>query len=133
MIQLFLIYSDIAILALRAVLGFIFIGESIPKIKTPGLFTTHMKEAGVRFPIFTFLGIAGIELFGGACLLLGVFTQLMAILLMVSSMMMCLVSYKMGVGQNKKMCILSLASLAVLATVGGGVWSIDEWFGILIY
>lgn len=113
---------------------------SILRIVTGFLYIAHggMKLLGFPAPfpmqvhLYSLIGLAGVlELFGGALLLVGLFTRPVAFIL--SGEMA--VAYFMAHGPKSFWPILNGGELAVLycfvflyfAFAGGGAWSIDRW------
>ena len=112
---------------------------SVLRIVAALLFMEHGTQKLLGFPpsgrpgpeLFSLLGLAGIlELFGGAMLLVGLFTRPVALIL--SGEMA--VAYWMAHAPRGFFPILNAGELAALycfvflflAAAGGGVWSIDQ-------
>jgi putative oxidoreductase len=120
--------KPLAQLLMRFALGVIFIYHGYPKL----LHTRESTQAFVHmgFPMY-FAYIAGIlEVFGGAMLIVGLFTRLAALLLACE---MGIALWKVHMIASKPMAVdnyqfpLSLAAGAlVLATIGAGLISIDQ-------
>lgn len=120
--------KPLALLVMRLALGFIFVWHGYPKL-------VHTREAmpffiHAGFPSY-FAYIAGIlEVFGGAMLIVGLFTRVAALLLACE---MGIALWKVHMLFSKPMAVdnyqfpLALAAGAfVLATVGAGLISIDQ-------
>ena len=123
------IYNDWAprlLSVLRIVVGFLLIPHGMQKL----LGFPASPEAH-QVPLMSLLGLAGVlELFGGALLLIGLFTRPVAFVL--SGMMA--VAYFMAHAPKGFLPILNHGELAVvccflflyLAAAGGGDWSLDR-------
>jgi len=120
--------KPLALLIMRFTLGVIFISHGYPKLIRTREAMPFFIHSG--FPSY-FVYIAGIlEVFGGAMLIVGLFTRIAAFLL----------SCEMGIGLWKVHMLLSnpmavdnyqfplalAAGAFVLATVGAGIISIDQ-------
>jgi putative oxidoreductase len=120
--------QPVALLALRAVLGIIFVYHGYPKLarlhgNMQGFFVEHGMPG-------YFLYVAGIlETFGGALLLLGLFARVAGLLLTIE---MCVAIWKvnsvhgyMAVHEYEFPLVLAGTCFA-LATVGAGMISLDH-------
>ncbi|GAC1633548.1 MAG: DoxX family protein [Candidatus Acidiferrum sp.] len=120
--------QPLGLLVLRAALGIVFFSHGYPKLVRPNL---DMQQFFVQHGLpAQFVYVAGVlEAFGGALLVLGLFTRPAALLLAVE---MGVAIWKvhssggiMAVHLYEFPLALAAASLA-LATVGPGVISVDE-------
>lgn len=118
----------VSILLLRMALAIVFISHGYPKLAHPGRgMQGFLIEHGL--PGY-FLYVSGIlEVFGGALLLLGLFTRMAALLL---AMEMCVAIWKvhsgrgyLAVGDYEFPMALATACF-VLATIGAGMISLDQ-------
>jgi len=75
-------FSWVGPLALRLSLGAVFLGTGWGKLHNLQQFTSFFTELGIPFPAEQAAMVAGIELVGGALVLLGLFTRLAALPLM---------------------------------------------------
>ncbi len=126
MISVFLVYKDVALLLLRLVVAGIFLAHGWPKLKN--LKTTAANFNMMEFKPGWFWGtyIALLETVGSLMLVLGVGTQIAALLF--AGQMAVVVIWKKMKGQNlaggyELDLILAAASLA-LATSGGGMFTL---------
>jgi putative oxidoreductase len=121
--------KPLALLLLRLALGVVFISHGYPKL------FTHTREIMQVFEHMGFPGyfvyIAGaVEFFGGAVLILGLFTRLAALLLS-GEMAIALwrVHFPQGpitLVKNYEFPLVLAAAAFTLATVGAGLISIDH-------
>jgi len=120
--------KPLALLVMRLALGFIFVWHGYPKL-------THTRES---IQVFVHLGFPGyfayvagiLEVFGGALLIVGLFTRIAALLLACE---MGIALWKVHMLFSRPMAVLSYelplalaAGAFVLATVGAGLISIDQ-------
>ncbi len=134
MIQLFYVFSDWGILALRLVLGAIFIAHGWPKIKNLKGTAEAFRGMGFRPGRFWATLIALLEFVGGIALLLGFLTQIFALLFALEFVVIILkVKRKKGLVEGYEFDLLILAALLALVTLGGGSISADSFFGFLLY
>jgi len=135
MIQLFLVFSDWALVLLRLVLGLIFIAHGWPKIKD--LKTTAQNFAAMGFRPGRFWGslVASVEFFGGILFILGLFTQVAALILAIEFIVIMI--WKLKIKQKLvggyELDLILLAALLTLASMGSTLYSIDSYFGIYLF
>lgn len=131
--NMFGVHLSIAALLLRLVIGGVFIIHGYPKFiaaqrKQGG---EWMKGMGLPSGFILFGGI--VEFFGGIALVLGILTQVIAMLFafwMLSTTWLSKVKMKKKfVGGYEVDVILLVASLA-LAAIGAGAFSVDHLLGI---
>lgn len=136
MVQPLLIFSDWGILVLRIVLGLILIRHSLPKLKNLKGTGEWLESAGFRPGIFWAIVAGFVEFFGGLALVLGSFTQIAAIFV-AGEFLVLLLKFR-----GKKMFVkdsgtelewMTLTSALILMTLGGGNYSLDGFWGILLY
>lgn len=134
MLESFLLaYRDFAPLALRLALGIILARHGWPKLfgPNPGLkgFASWLGSVGFPLPIFWALIVAVLEVFGGAALALGLFTQWIALLVVIEfAVIMLMVKIKQPFSEKEFDLIIFAAALA-LVILGGGSISLDSlWF-----
>ena len=86
--------------------------------------------AGLGWPVFFAYLVAGIEFFGGLCVLLGLFTRYAAALIgVVMLFAVALVKWKMGLLGGYELDAGFFALAFSLATSGAGKWSLEKaWF-----
>jgi|SRR3989344_2013743 len=135
MIQLFLVFSDWALVLLRLVLGAIFIAHGWPKIKD--LKTTAQNFGAMGFRPGRFWGtvVAGVEFFGGILFILGLFTQVAALILAIQFIVIMI--WKLKIKQKLvggyELDLILLVALLVLATTGSSLYALDSYFGVYIF
>jgi putative oxidoreductase len=120
--------KPLALLLLRIVLGLIFISHGFPKLAHAQQWTQNFAHMG--FPGY-FAYIAGVlEVFGGAILILGIFTRIAGLLLAIEMAIAVvkvhgLLANPSHVHSYEFPLTLCVAAF-VLATVGAGLISIDR-------
>ena len=119
-------FKDHTLTALRIMAGFMFMLHGAQK-----LFGFLLREGGSIAPLLSLRGFAGVlEFFGGAAILLGLFTQPVAFVL--SGQMA--VAYFMAhfprsfwpIENRGEHAVLYCFVFLFLATSGGGKWSLDH-------
>lgn len=134
MIQPFLVFSDWGILILRVVLGLILLVHGWPKIKNLKATGEGFQAMGFKPAIFLGVVVAVIEFFGGLALILGLLTQIIALLVAVQFLVAILkVKAKRGLVNGYEFDLLILAAALALAALGGGVFSADSFLGLILY
>ena len=135
MISLFAGYSWWALLGLRVFVGIIFFAHGTPKIK-------NLKQTAQNFEMMGFKPgnlwgpfIAILEFFGGILLILGWFTQLLALLFAVE--MLVATFWKIKSGQKFidgfELDFLLVLSCLILLTSGAGYYAFDNYWPIKLY
>ena len=128
--QLLFVFNDWAILLIRIVLGAILIVHGFPKIK-------NLKETIANFPKMGFKPgwlwgplVAFVEFFGGIALVLGFYTQAVAIL--IAGQFAIIIIWKIIRKQKfiggLEFDLLILAAALLLLTQGAGMFSLDRFF-----
>lgn len=133
MIQPFFIFSDWAFLILRVVLGAVMIYHGLPKLKNLKATGDGFSGMGFRPGGFWALVVGILEFVGGIMLVVGLLTQFVSIILAAQFLVILLKLKKFKNMKEYEYDMVLFASLLVLATVGGGVWNIDRFFGIFLY
>ena len=126
MIPLLAIFSEWALLILRVVFGLIFVAHGWPKLR-------NLKGASENFNMMGFKPgalwgtiVAIVETFGGLAIILGIATEIAAILLAFDMVVATIWKISRGqklVGGFEFEILLITVGLA-LATLGGGVYSL---------
>ena len=124
---LFLIYSDFGILALRLVVGAILVVHGWPKLKDIRGTAEWMGPAGFKPGLFWAAIVSIVETFGGALLLLGIFTHYIALVVVGEFVVIVLwrikTRYPFKNGKTE-FDLLMLAAALALAALGGGAWQL---------
>lgn len=134
MIQPLFVFSDLAIVILRLILGVILLVHGVQKIRGWGGTLKGFKKMGFK-PGALWLGIATvIEVGGGLLLILGLFTQIIALLVALQFIIVILkLKWRQGLAGGYEFDLLILGAALLLATVGGGAYDLDSFLGILVY
>lgn len=126
------VHLSTASLFLRLAVGTLFVVHGYPKLSAQRKSTGEwLKSIGFSSAFAGFAGV--VEFFGGLALLLGILTQIVAVL---SALWMLSTTWLAAAKMKKKYfggyeldMTLMLAALA-LAMIGGGIYSLDFLFGI---
>lgn len=135
MIPALLSGADYGLLALRVVLGLILIAHGVPKLRNLSATADGFRSMGF-FPGRFWAFVAGfIETFGGAFLIVGLFTQPVAMLVAAQFLVIIMkLKLRQGLVKGYEFDLIIFASALALATTGAGkAMSLDETFRILIY
>ena len=134
MVPFFSVYSDFALLVGRVILGVILVAHGWPKAKGFKGTAGWMDSIGLK-PGVVFAGVAVLlELVGGLMLIFGLFTQVVAALVVLQFFIIIVkLNFKKGLvgGYELDLAILGLA--AVLWAVGGGEKSLEALFQLRIF
>jgi putative oxidoreductase len=118
-----------ALALLRVVVGAIFIAHGTQKLFTVGLagVAGMFGQMGIPLPGITGPAIAFLEFFGGIALVLGLFTQPIALLLAVDMLgAIALVQIGKGLVGGYELELLLMTSALALALAGAGEYSLDR-------
>ncbi len=134
MVQPLLVFSDIGLLILRLALAAILIIHGLPKIKNRQGISQFVGSLGFKPAIFWGTLVAIVEFFGGLFLALGLFSQIVAFLVALQFLIIILkVNFKKGFVGGYEFDLLIFASSLVLLFSGGGAYSLDRFFGLILY
>lgn len=113
------------IVLIRILTGYFIFRYSLELFNIGGLLD-FLKESGFPFPVFSGYAAKIIELVGGICLILGLFTRWVTPFLMLT---MAGVIYTMNRGNifQGELPFLFLLLFAVFFICGPGKWSLDHW------
>jgi putative oxidoreductase len=124
---IFPLYSDWALLALRLILGGVFVAHGFPKLKNWKGTTQWFQSIGFK-PGWLWGTVAGLlEFFGGIALVIGLRTRFAALFLALQFAV--IIIWKLArktpmSGQNGwELDLVILGALLALLTVGGGMYS----------
>ncbi len=128
--QLLFVFNDWAVLAVRLVLGAILIIHGFPKIK-------NLKGTAANFPQMGFKPgwlwgplVAVVEFFGGIALVLGFYTQIIALLIAgeFTTIVIWKIIRKQKFVGGFEFDLLIWATALLLLTQGAGMFSLDRFF-----
>lgn len=134
MLAYFLLFQDLAPTVIRIALGAAFVTHGYPKLfkMFPG-FAGWLDSIGIKPGKFWALVVGVVEFFGGIALILGIFTQLAALLIAVN-MVVAMVKVKWGAAkyvETERMgWELDLAYFAMavsLLLTGPGAYALDAY------
>lgn len=130
MIFLFSSYGDWAVAALRIVLGLILSAHGWPKLKDMKTTGTNFAAMGFRPGAFWGPLVAIVEFFGGLALVLGLWTQIPALLVVgeFAVIMVWKLARKQPLASGYEFDLLILAAALVLLAYGAGQLSLDQYF-----
>ena len=117
---------------LRVVVGFIFLNYGVSKLANPDGFATYVGSLG--FPAPTIFGyfVLGLEVLGGAALILGLLVRPIALLFLIEmTLTSWLVKLPRGIaptdgGAGLELDLVLWAAAAVLVILGPGRLSVDR-------
>jgi putative oxidoreductase len=133
MMNLLGVHVSVAALLLRLVIGSVFIIHGYPKFSV-----AQRKQGGewlknMGLPSGLMLFAAVVEFFGGLAILLGILTQIIAVLFtlfMLSTTWLSKVKIKKKFAGGYEIDVILLAASLALAALGAGAFSIDHLLGI---
>lgn len=128
--QFLYIFNGWAILALRLIFGVILIVHGFPKIKNLKGTAIHFSQIGFKPGLFWGPLVAIVEFFGGIALILGLYTQIVALLVLIQFIVIIIwkIIRKQKFIGNLEFDALILASSLLLLTQGAGVFSLSHFF-----
>ncbi|MEK7465455.1 MAG: DoxX family protein [Patescibacteria group bacterium] len=134
MIPLFGLYDDVVLLVARVLLGAVLVAHGWPKVKGFKSTAEWLDSIGLK-PGVLFAGIAVfIEFVGGLMLIFGLFTQLIAGLVVLQFLIIIAkINFKKGLVGGYELDLMILALGLALFALGGGGKSMDALFGIVIF
>lgn len=120
------VYTDWALLALRVLMGVIFIGHGLPKLKDLQGTAGWLGSEGFWPGMFWALVLAVLEVFGGLALILGVYVQIAAALFAIQMATGTLWKLKKGMKliDGYEIDLALLGGALVLLVMGAGVYAI---------
>ena len=134
MIQPLLVFSDTAIAVLRVVVGIILFAHGMQKVRGWKGAIQGFGATGFKPAVFWLGIVTALEVGGGALLILGLLTQVIAVLVAIEFIVIILkVKLRQSLIGGFELDLLVLAAALILATVGGGAYDLDAFLGILVY
>ncbi len=126
----FFTYSAVAPLILRLALGVIFVAHGYPKLFKNFSGTVQFFESINIKPAKFFAVLTGVsEFFGGLALILGIFTQIAALLIaavmVVATIYVKKIKFKKGLVDGYELDLILLAAALSILFLGPGALSID--------
>lgn len=130
--------NRLAGLVLRLGVGTVFIAHGWPKFQNgPSNFAGFLTQLGVPFPEIMAWVVTALELVGGALLIIGLGTRLIALLLAIEMVFTTLlvkvdlgIIAPMGQGAGAEIDIAQGVGALALALIGPGLLAIDNLIGI---
>lgn len=129
----FLESTDLASLALRLIVGILFILHGWPKMKNPRQTASWVASTGWAWAAGFAYAFTFLEFLGGIALVLGFLTRIVGLLFVLQMIATTIFSRKklgkklMGGWETD---LLYLAAALALIFIGGGAWSVDALLGI---
>ena len=134
MIQPLLVFSDTAIAVLRVVVEIILFAHGMQKVRGWKGAIQGFGAMGFKPAVFWLGIVTALEVGGGALLILGLLTQVIAVLVAIEFIVIILkVKLRQSLIGGFELDLLVLAAALILATVGGGAYDLDAFLGILVY
>jgi putative oxidoreductase len=129
MIPLFFVWSTLALFLLRVFFGLVFLIHGWPKIKDLKQTAANFNGMGFKPGIFWGTIVAVVEFFGGLLLIVGLFTQIVALLLAIQMLVATVwkIRRKQPFAGGYEFDLALLLIGLILATSGGGNFSLDSW------
>jgi putative oxidoreductase len=122
-------FSWVGPLAVRLTLGSVFLGTGWGKLHNLGQVTSFFTELGIPFPSVQAPMVSGIELFGGALILVGLFTRFAALPLMATMVVAILTAKRPEIDGIRSLLAFDesvyFAGFLWLAVAGAGKASLD--------
>ena len=132
LLNLLLVFSDWSLLGLRLVFGAIFIAHGWPKIKNLKTNSQNFEMMGFKPGAFWGTIVAFVEFFGGLAIIVGLYTQIAALLLAINMAVATLWKIKRGqkfIGGFELDLTLFVVGLTP-ATLGAGIYSLSQFYHI---
>lgn len=135
MVSTLLIFSDWTILILRLAFGVIFLAHGLPKIKNLKVTAQNFEMMGFKPGAFWGTIVAFVEFFGALALIIGFYTQVAALLIAVNMLVATLwkMKNKQGLVGGYEFDLTLAAAALLLATLGGGLYSLDSYLRISLF
>ncbi|MEK7086655.1 MAG: DoxX family protein, partial [Patescibacteria group bacterium] len=119
-------------LSLRIVLGIILVVHGWPKIKNLRATAENFAAMGLKPAKFLATIVALLEFFGGLMIVAGLLTQVIAIFAAIQFLVVIFkVKGKQGLVGGYELELLILASAIILAVLGSGFYSLDQFLGLI--
>jgi len=129
MFPILYIFSDWGLLALRLILGALFVVHGLPKIKNIKQTAENFQGMGFRPGMFWGPVVAAVEFFGGIALIFGFSVQIVAGLFTIQFATITvwkLIKRAPFIG-GLELDLLLLGTCLMLVTIGGGIFSLDRF------
>jgi len=134
MIPFLFIYNNWALFLLRVVLGLILLAYGLPKIKNLRKTADYFSSMKFRPGIFWASLVAGLETIGGIAIIFGFFAQFFAFFVLLEfAVILLTVKRKAGLKGGMELELIIAATAFMITTSGAGPYSLDHYFGILLF
>jgi putative oxidoreductase len=134
MVQPLLVFSNWAILILRVVVGVVLMRHGLPKLKDLKGTGRWLESVGFKPGGFWAFVAGVVEFGGGLALVLGALTQFVAVIVALQFVVILLKFKKEKMfAKESELDWLILAAALAIATLGGGIFSLDNYFGLIVY
>ncbi|MEX2033445.1 MAG: DoxX family protein [Candidatus Colwellbacteria bacterium] len=135
MITFLLIWSGVALLLLRVFYGALFVVHGWPKVRDLMQNAKNFEGMGFRPGLLWGTIVALLEFFGGLAIIAGLFTQILGLLLAVEMIVATVwkIRRKQKFVSGYELDIALVLIGLILATMGGGIYAIDNFLQFLSY
>ncbi len=133
MIPVLFLFNDWALFLLRIILGVVLIAHGLPKLKGLKRNALKFEKAGFKPGVFWGTAIALFEVVGGLLIMVGLLTQLVSALAFIQFLIIVVAVRRSSPFKKSELDFVMLASLAIIATSGAGVYSIDSLLRLFLY
>lgn len=120
-----LMNTDLALFVLRVAAGAMLLTHGIPKLVHFTNTIKWIRSQGIPLPFISTIGVTAAETIGALLIILGVYTQWVA-LIIAGSMAVAVLTHLRAKNTFKQMedAALYLVIFVVLASAGGGAWTL---------
>ncbi|MDP2650875.1 MAG: DoxX family protein [bacterium] len=135
MITFLFIWSGIALFLLRVFYGALFVVHGWPKVRDLMGNAKNFEGMGFRPGLLWGTIVALLEFFGGLAIIAGLFTQVLGLLLAVEMIVAAVwkIRRKQKFVSGYELDIALVLIGLILATMGGGIYAIDNFLQFLSY
>lgn len=113
----------------RVLLAVLFILSGIGKLAAPAATQGYIASAGLPFPLLVYLITIAVEIGGGALLIVGFQTRIVAVVIALFTLAAAVIFHRDFADQNQMIHFLKnlaiTGGLLQVAAFGAGAWSLD--------
>lgn len=133
MIQFLIPFADWGFLALRVALGLLLVPHGVSKLKDVKGTGAWFASVGFKPGVFWAAVVGLLETLGGLALALGLLTQIISGLLALQFIVILLTLKRKASFKEREYDIFILAAAFFFVVAGGGEFSLDEYFALILY